>query len=319
MTFTQTPLISVIVATKDRQDAIIPCLDAIQDAMINSGYDNYEILVVNNNSADNTESLVTKWIENTKFETKLLHETKAGVSAARNCGIRNANGDIFVFIDDDCHPHKDYFTQVMDYYRQDVENDNLMVMRSGSVVLGDPTDLKLTIKPVHEKRSWQKPMSMQEEGQILGDALIGCNMIMSKSVVEQVGFFDEKLGAGAPTKAAEDTDYYYRAYIKNVKLEIVPDMEIAHFHGRKDPSVKVALLKNYAIGGGALIIKYLFIYPRFSRHFYWLTRDFFKLEVFGKSEIQEGQLSRKQRLGYHLTGIGLYIKLWSKEKLHLKR
>ncbi len=115
-------------------------------------------------------------------------------------------------------------------------------------------------------------MPLENEAQLLGGALIGCNMAMRRDVLERIGFFDEKLGAGTACHAGEDTDYFYRAYLAGIALEMVPDMLVAHFHGRRHVSERANLHRNYTIGNGALCFKYLFIYPRFARHLLWAAK-----------------------------------------------
>ena len=100
-------------------------------------------------------------------------------------------GDLVAFTDDDCRVSVEY---VCDLLRHDAADGNDLVMRSGSVVLGDPRDLPLTIKPVAQAFRWKAPMPLENEAQLLGGALIGCNMAMRRDVLERIGFFDKNLG-----------------------------------------------------------------------------------------------------------------------------
>lgn len=210
---------------------------------------------------------------------------------------------MLVFTDDDCQLSANYISDVLRYNYLDNED----VMRSGSVYLGDPTDLPITIKTVESVRHWKRPMPLKDEGDLLGGSLIGCNMVMKRNIVNSVGMFDENLGAGTPCRAAEDTDYFYRAYLAGVKLEVVPDLVVSHFHGRKNKDEGQKLLRNYAIGNGALVLKYLFIYPNFSRHFYWVLKSF----VYRKNPTKVADtfvISKYQEVLYQLKGMLLFAK-----------
>lgn len=269
------PDICVIVATRNRAHAIGQCLAAIEHAFHQCPGARGTIIVVNNASTDDTEAVVNDWAKTASIPVSLHYEAKKGLSAARNCGIRHAKGDLIVFTDDDCCLSPTYISELLQYDRQDEE----LTLRSGSVVLGDPTDLPLTIKIVTETRTWKRLMNLADEGDLLGNALIGCNMAMRRGVIDRVGLFDERLGAGTSCCAAEDTDYYYRAYLAGLKLQVVPDLMVSHFHGRKTPGEKVKLEESYAVGNGALVAKYLFVYPNFSRHFYWNVKKYIELAV----------------------------------------
>ena len=263
--------LSLIICTRNRAAALPDCLAAVAASILRADVaDKAEIIVVDNGSTDATAAVIGSWTEKAPARVCHVFEPRPGLSAARNAGIRSACGHLVAFTDDDCRVSLEY---VSDLLRHDAADGDDLVMRSGSVVLGDPQDLPLTIKPVAQSFRWKVPMSLENEAQLLGGALIGCNVAMRRAVLERVGYFDEKLGAGTACHAAEDTDYFYRAYLTGIALEMVPDMLVAHFHGRRQISERHKLLRNYAIGNGALCFKYLFIYPRFARHLLWAAKS----------------------------------------------
>ena len=264
----QQPDVSIIISTKNRAEAIGPCIESIVHSIQHAGVVG-EIVVVDNASTDGTAEELRKRALGSTVPLKPVYESKSGTSAARNAGIAAASGRLLVFTDDDCRLSTTYIAEAIKY---DTADGPEAVFRSGSVVLGDTDDLPITIKLVTERRAWQRPMDLTSEAQILGKSLIGCNMFLRRSTLEMIGRFDERLGPGTACRASEDTDYFYRAYLKGVRLEIVPDMVISHFHGRKAESDRTRLLVNYSFGNGALAMKYLFVYPNFSRHLYWMLK-----------------------------------------------
>ena len=85
--------ISVIIPTFNRLDFI---KDAI-DSVLSQSYVVDEIIVVDNNSTDGTNTLIKE-----KYpQIKLIQEKKQGVSNARNTGILNAQNDWIAFLDSD--------------------------------------------------------------------------------------------------------------------------------------------------------------------------------------------------------------------------
>jgi len=87
------PLISVVVPTTfGREQELRGCLASLAAL----DYPRFEVLVVNNSASD----LVPAWVEDYPHVT-VLRERRLGVSAARNCGIRHAAGEIVAFTDDD--------------------------------------------------------------------------------------------------------------------------------------------------------------------------------------------------------------------------
>jgi glycosyltransferase involved in cell wall biosynthesis len=61
----------------------------------------WEIIVVDNNSTDNTFNIVKEFKKNSKVPVKYVKEEKQGLSHARNRGIRESKGRHIAFIDDD--------------------------------------------------------------------------------------------------------------------------------------------------------------------------------------------------------------------------
>jgi glycosyltransferase involved in cell wall biosynthesis len=72
-----------------------------------------EIIVIDNNSFDDTKALVMKCIASSPFEMKYIFEPKQGVSSARNRAISEAKGDYIFFLDDDCLVEPDWLSMAV--------------------------------------------------------------------------------------------------------------------------------------------------------------------------------------------------------------
>lgn len=109
--------ISVIICTYNRDKYIYQTLEHI--AQNDFPVEDYEIILVNNNSTDRTASecgRFQKAYPNIPFHYFL--ETNQGLSFARNRGITEAHGEILVFLDDDAFMGKDYLQQLGSYLEQ---------------------------------------------------------------------------------------------------------------------------------------------------------------------------------------------------------
>ena len=292
--------ISVIVCTFNRPTAIVECLSSIAESIAAAAPIEAEIIVVDNASTDDTSAVIGEWKKTCAFPVQALYEPKKGAAAARNCGIRAARGKLLVFTDDDCRLSKNY---IADALRHD-SGDIAPVLRGGCVELGDPSDLPITIQTYDKVRYWHRPENAKKYMHLGGGMILGCNMAMRRTLIERIGFFDERLGAGTAIPAGEDTDYIYRAYLADVRIEYVPDMTILHFHGRKTVSAAEKLLRNYVLGAGALYAKYLFRHPNLRGKFYRKSGE--KKIVAGVSS-SAIDISRKTKLLY--AGLGA-MKYW---------
>ncbi len=90
------PLVSVIIPTFNRADLIQETLQSVLDQT----YFNWECLVVDDGSTDNTRDLVSKWTDKDNRFQYFFSDNK-GVSNARNIGIQKSKGIFILFLDSD--------------------------------------------------------------------------------------------------------------------------------------------------------------------------------------------------------------------------
>jgi glycosyltransferase involved in cell wall biosynthesis len=110
-----TPLISVIVPTRDRPAALEACLSSL-DAQTMA--DRLEVVVVDDGSVagDTVAHVVAR-----HPSARLVRRSGAGPAAARNAGARAARGDMLLFTDDDCLPQADWAEELMAAFREGAE------------------------------------------------------------------------------------------------------------------------------------------------------------------------------------------------------
>ncbi|MBV9404395.1 MAG: glycosyltransferase [Acidobacteriaceae bacterium] len=99
------PHVSVVLPMFNAERYIDRCLKAL----VTQSYprDRYEILLVDNNSTDGSREIARKYPQ-----VRLLSEPKQGAYAARNCGVKNARGEILAFIDPDCVASTDWLVEL---------------------------------------------------------------------------------------------------------------------------------------------------------------------------------------------------------------
>lgn len=240
------PGVSILICTRNRAAALAPCLDAVAVAMRASKAPS-ELVLVDNGSTDDTKTVAEHWAAQASLPFRLVSEPRPGLSRARNAGLRATTYDVIAMTDDDCRPHPDFVTRVAECFEQDPTPR----MIGGRVELGDQADLPITIKTDAAPRRYAS-------GSRPGGFVMGANLVLHRALVERVGDFDPRFGAGAAFKAAEDSDYILRADLAGFAVEYAPQLVVDHFHGRREITDAVALSRNYYFGDGALYAKHLF-------------------------------------------------------------
>ena len=89
------PKVSAVITTYNRSGLLPRAVNSV----LAQTYDDYEIIIVDDCSTDNTQRVITKLTDSRIRHFR--HEVNKGVSAARNTGIANARGEYIAFLDDD--------------------------------------------------------------------------------------------------------------------------------------------------------------------------------------------------------------------------
>jgi len=186
----QKPFISIIVPFYNRRYAIGRAIESIK----NQEYKDFEIIAVDDGSTDGGD----KFIRKNYPEVYLIHFSEnRGVGAARNVGIKAAQGEIVTFLDSDDEWKPDYLKEQVT-----------------SLVQGFSSDLSFTdvaiISNTGETNNTKFEPSILTANPIAA-LLVGFSFIFSvscvavrKNIFEKIGYFNEKL------KSAEDRDFYIR-------------------------------------------------------------------------------------------------------------
>ena len=96
-------LISVIVPVYRVEKYLGECIDSI----LSQTYENFELILVDDGSPDNSGKICDEYAEKDK-RIRVIHKENGGVSSARNLGLDNANGEYVTFIDSDDFVDKKY-------------------------------------------------------------------------------------------------------------------------------------------------------------------------------------------------------------------
>jgi glycosyltransferase involved in cell wall biosynthesis len=238
-------MISVIVCTRNRAHRLEQTLKSLQ--VMAAPVDlPWELIIVDNNSSDNTKEVIDGFTKESNVNIKSVVERHQGLAHARNMGVYKSSGNILAFTDDDCIVDRHWITSIL----KEFQSGELISGIGGRVELYDTMDRRVSIRVCKEK-------TVFDSVDRIFNLIIGCNMAFARSVFDKVGMFDTDFGAGTRLAAAEDSDFLYRAYKEGLKIIYSPDVLVYHNHGRKSDEQIRELYKGYAIGHGAFYCKYI--------------------------------------------------------------
>lgn len=211
-------MISVIICTYNRDKFINACLQHLNNQTLERS--KYEILVINNNCSDNTETIVNDFMkENPSLDIKQLYENNQGLSFARNKGIEEAKYEIVCYIDDDGMAEPDYLKKILEFFSHNKEAIGI----GGKVI---------PIYETEEPAWYNKYLRMMVTKIDFGDKQFkcygkkypaGCSMIYKKEWLIKSGGFNNLL------KWRADDKYIYKAISKlNDNIYYYPSISVGH-------------------------------------------------------------------------------------------
>ena len=112
--------ISVIIPTYNRANILPMCLDSLVEQNYPKG--DYEIIVVDNNSTDNTSKVVHSYIRKYRnVSISYILEKRPGLVYARHTGVKNSKFEILSFTDDDGILCKDWLKEISNVFQKNPE------------------------------------------------------------------------------------------------------------------------------------------------------------------------------------------------------
>jgi glycosyltransferase involved in cell wall biosynthesis len=108
--------LDVVVCTYNNAASLDVVLGALAAQRVEPGVD-WRILVVNNNSTDETEEVVVRHAREMPMPLTMLREPEQGLTPARLRGVTSTSGDWIAFVDDDCVLADDWIQQAADFAR----------------------------------------------------------------------------------------------------------------------------------------------------------------------------------------------------------
>lgn len=172
------------IVTKNKVSIIIPCYNQSQyiidalESVINQTYENFECIIVNDGSTDDTENITKEWI---KFDSrfKYVYQNNCGLSNARNKGISLSKGKFILPLDSD--------DKISSNYIEDCFN-----------MLNSSEDIKLVYGEAYffdrVTKKWN--LDKYDFEDLLYKNMIFCTALYRKSDWEKVGGYDENLKEG---------------------------------------------------------------------------------------------------------------------------
>jgi glycosyltransferase involved in cell wall biosynthesis len=224
-----TPDISVQICTYNRKDLILRSLDALFKQDYSA--DKFEIILVDDGSSDGTGEAIKAL--NSPCRLEYLYQENAGLATARNKGIRAAQGEFILFVDDDIMASPSLLTEHVKTHR--AHPDSVVRGWVNHVDDLENTDQKIpkfTMQDISTAFFWTS------------------NVSVAKKSLEEAGMFEEKFRE----YGWEDLELGLRLKSLGLKLQYNRDAVVFHYKSRWKKSDMTKLLAQARAKGRTAVI-----------------------------------------------------------------
>lgn len=216
-------LFSVIIPAYNASQTIKKCLDSV----IKQDFKDFETIVINDCSADNTEEIVKQY-----KVIQIILEKNSGPAAARNAGIKKAKGKIIIFIDSDvAFKNSNALSKLTKIFKERPEVD-------GVIMIKDKIPLNKGLTPLYwayyKYYLWNQPGEYQTSFTTERSAI-------KRSIFDKVGYFDEKYKKAD----VEDFEFGYRMNEQGFKMLIARDIKVLHHFETLKQSIKKTTKRSW--------------------------------------------------------------------------
>jgi GT2 family glycosyltransferase len=253
------PSASVVIPTNfARPDQLRRCVEHLMKL----DYPDYEIIVVDNRTRQAPPKIDIPG-------ARIVHEPRPGISAARNCGIAAAAGDIVAFTDDDvvvshhwlralgqrftCEPDVAAVTGLVVPLELETQAQ-ILFEQSGNGL--DRCFDRLTFEYAGYFKVLRRAQRAETEQvhsiYLTGEFGIGSNMAFRTEMLRAMGGFDKALGVGTSTYGGEDIAILLEMLTAGNRIAYEPDAIVQHSH-RATLAELERQLHGYGIGFTALL------------------------------------------------------------------
>ena len=203
---------SIIIPTYNSAHLIYHALESV----ISQNYDDYEIIIVDDGSSDNTNNVVEPYCS--RANIRYIKQENAGPGAARNNGIRNAKGEYIVLLDSDDLLYETCLASLARFLENSPEVDflftNYDIFDKNDVVNKSAIDTWAVFRTIPKRLVFENEWIFTESLTIYiiryGGFMHTSGTTIRRELFDKIGFFKEKFFYG------EDDELYARATYNSV-------------------------------------------------------------------------------------------------------
>jgi GT2 family glycosyltransferase/glycosyltransferase involved in cell wall biosynthesis len=211
--------VSIVVITYNNFNLTVQCVNSI---LRNTTWPNYQLIVVDNGSDDGTCDYLERLRQEVPSVKIILNPENRGFAAANNQGLREANGDILLLLNNDTVVPKGWLDPLVHHLR----DSSIGLVGPVTNAVGNEAKIKVSYTDIQQMQDFADGYTEAHKGRLFDISMLAMFCVaFRRDVLDEVGFLDEAFGIGM----FEDDDYSRRVQASGYRTVCAEDAFIHHY------------------------------------------------------------------------------------------
>ncbi len=211
--------VSIVLVTYNNLNLTIQCVNSI---LRNTTWPNYQLIVVDNGSEDGTGDYLERLRQEVPTAKVILNPDNRGFAAANNQGLREADGDILLLLNNDTVVPDGWLDPLVRHLR----DPSIGLVGPVTNTVGNEAKIDVSYTDIQQMQDFADRYTEAHKGQSFDISMLAMFCVaFRRGILEEVGYLDEAFGIGM----FEDDDYSRRVQAAGYRTVCAEDAFIHHY------------------------------------------------------------------------------------------
>lgn len=215
------PKVSIILLTYNQLEYTKECINSIIDK---TAYPNYEIVIVDNNSSDDTPNYLKEIDEQYKHVKVILNSENYGFAKGNNIGIQACDGEYIILLNNDTVVTRGWLSGLTKHFER---NEKLGILGPVTNSISNESKINVSYVDISDMEHFAYEYTTENMGKTYDriDVLAMFCLVISRKAFDKIGYLEEIYGIGM----FEDDDYSYKTKSLGYEIKCAEDVFIHHY------------------------------------------------------------------------------------------